>query len=60
MKKYFSAIALALIASISLTAAERKYDVASPDGTLKTEVVVGETISYSVSLLSGKSSGRLL
>ena len=48
MKKYFSAIALALIASISLTAAERKYDVASPDGTLKTEVVVGETISYSV------------
>ena len=48
MKKCFSAIALALIASISLTAAERKYDVASPDGTLKTEVVVGETISYSV------------
>ena len=48
MKKYFSAIALALIASISLTAAERKYDVASPDGTLKAEVVVNETIAYSV------------
>ena len=48
MKKCFSAIALALIASISLTAAERKYDVASPDCTLKTEDVVGETISYSV------------
>ena len=48
MKKFFSAIALALIASISLTAAERKYDVASPDGTLKTEVIVGETSSYSV------------
>ena len=48
MKKFFSTIALALIANISLTAAERKYDVASPDGTLKTEVVVGETILYSV------------
>ena len=48
MKNYLLTIALAFIASISLTAAERKYEVASPDGTLKTHVVVSETISYSV------------
>ena len=48
MKHYLLTIALALLASVSLSAAERKYDVASPDGTLMTEVVVGEMISYSV------------
>ena len=48
MQNYLLTIALALIANISLTAAERKYDVVSPDGTLKAEVIVGETISYSV------------
>ena len=48
MKNYFLTIALVLIASISLSAAEKKYEVASPDGTLKAEVVLGETISYSV------------
>ena len=48
MKHYLLTIALALLASVSLSAAERKYDVASPEGTLMTEVVVGEMISYSV------------
>lgn len=48
MKNYLLTLVLALIAGISLNAAERKYDVASPDGTLKAEIVVGETISYSV------------
>ena len=48
MKNYLLTLALILVASISLSAAERKYEVASPDGTLKAEVVIGETVSYSV------------
>ena len=48
MKNYLLTLALVLFASITLSAAERKYEVASPDGTLKAEVVIGETVSYSV------------
>ena len=48
MKNYLLTLALVLVASISLSAAERKYEVTSPDGTLKADVVIGETVSYSV------------
>lgn len=47
MKNYFLTIALVLI-SINLSAAERKFEIQSPDATLKVEVAVGDCVSYSV------------
>ena len=47
MKNYFLTIALVLI-SINLSAAERKFEIQSPDATLKVEVAVDDCVSYSV------------
>ena len=48
MKKYLLTITAILTAGISVCAAERKFEVVSPDASLKTEIVVGDHVSYSV------------
>ena len=47
MKNYFLTIALVLI-GVNLSAAERKFEIQSPDATLKVEVAVDDCVSYSV------------
>ena len=48
MKKYILVITAILASSISISAKERKFELVSPDGTLRTEVVVDDAVSYSV------------
>ena len=48
MKKFLLTIAAIIVAGMALSAAERKFDLISPDGTVKTEVVIGDGVSYSV------------
>ena len=48
MKKSLLTIAAIVIASVCLSAKERRLEILSPDATLKAEVVLGESVSYSV------------
>ena len=48
MRNLLLTIAAMLVAGMVMSAAERKFEVMSPDATLKAEVVLGESVSYSV------------
>ena len=48
MKKLLFTITAMLMVSMSLSAAERRFELVSPDGSVRTEVVIGENVSYSV------------
>ncbi len=48
MKKYLLTIALILFVSVWVSAKERKFDLSSPDQTLRTEIVIGDDVTFSV------------
>ena len=48
MRNLLLTIAAILVVGMNMYAAERKFEVQSPDGTLKAEVLLGESVAYSV------------
>ena len=48
MNKILLTLAAMFAAVMVMSAAERKFEIQSPDATLKAEVVLGDSVSYSV------------